>query len=267
MISNLAVGSPSEDSLQTDHASISEPLPLPERASEASLAGNSAPDISLLAFNATGEMKYLGPSSGAFFATYAAAIAQSIASDHAGHSKPGATRRQQEIAKPGASIVPSEDHVCVSLPEAQHLLQSYIMWVHSLYHLFSSDFLDSLIRQCCTVQSSFSNQQGGQTQNASNMTIFYLVMALGATNSLNTARQHPGENWPGSSPRPSPQMLYARAMQHFARFVRNVRPSMTMIQVILLICLYSSYGPIGSSQWQLAGLAMRVWNPSHLVKA
>jgi hypothetical protein len=258
MISNLAVGSPSGDSLQADHASTSQAQRLPEQTSEASPAQNSAPDISLLALNATGEMKYLGPSSGAFFATYAAAVAQSIASDHAKRSKSGVTRRQQEIAERGASFVPSEGHRSLSLAEAQHLLQSYRMWVHSLYQLFSSDFLDSLIQQCCTVQSSFSSQHGSQAGSSGDMTIFYLVMALGATNSLNTARQHPTEHWPGPSPQPSPQMLYAQAMQHFARYIQNIRSCISMIQIVLLICLYSSYGPIGSSQWQLAGLAMRV---------
>ncbi|KAH7176399.1 fungal-specific transcription factor domain-containing protein [Dactylonectria macrodidyma] len=95
------------------------------------------------------------------------------------------------------------------------------------------------------------------------MTIFYLVMALGAINQDNTVKQmqlHPG---PGSAHRRVPQSrspayLYSRALHHFDCNVQHLESSISAIQIVLLVSIYSSYGSIGSSQWQLAGLAMRM---------
>jgi hypothetical protein len=47
-------------------------------------------------------------------------------------------------------------------------------------------------------------------------------------------------------------------MQAFQMLSVDLRPSISVIQVLLLACIYSSQSPLGPSQWQLAGFAMRV---------
>ncbi|KAL7917604.1 hypothetical protein ACQKWADRAFT_28468 [Trichoderma austrokoningii] len=61
--------------------------------------------------------------------------------------------------------------------------------------------------------------------------IFYMIMALGATNAANTVQQFRTQ---------SDQKIVG------------------LIQVFVLIAIYLPYGSVGSSQWQLAGFAMRM---------
>ncbi|KAL1897621.1 hypothetical protein Sste5346_003927 [Sporothrix stenoceras] len=117
-------------------------------------------------------------------------------------------------------------------------------------------------------------EEEGTAQNiqyCTDMAMFYLVMALGATNYANTLKQlqqlqqnhndaPPAEL---SKPPSPPHLYYAQALHYFNRVVQNedrMETSVAVIQIVLLISIYSSYGqgPIGSSQWQLAGLAMRM---------
>lgn len=100
------------------------------------------------------------------------------------------------------------------------------------------------------------------------MAMFYLVLALGATNYANTLKQlqNDSDAPPAddvTTPPSPPHLYYAQALHYFNRVVQDqdrMETSVAVIQIVLLISIYSSYGqgPIGSSQWQLAGLAMRM---------
>jgi hypothetical protein len=102
-----------------------------------------------------------------------------------------------------------------------------------------------------------------QPEIATEIMLFYLVMALGAINAENTLKQMRGQPEQEkmatmSTPRPSPASLCMRVLQLMDENFQRLHPSVRFIQIIVLISIYSSYGSIGSSQWQLAGLAMRV---------
>lgn len=92
------------------------------------------------------------------------------------------------------------------------------------------------------------------------MGLFYLVMALGAIHRANTIKQLQLDLFHSnlSDKAVPPAYLYSMASRYFHLHLEQLRPSIWFIQIILLICIYTFYGPIGSSQWQLAGLAMRV---------
>ncbi|KAK4074901.1 transcriptional regulator family: Fungal Specific TF [Purpureocillium lilacinum] len=216
-------------------------------------AGNddSGSEISLLALNATGEERYLGPSSGALFANYAIALMRSCSL-----SQDTWRRRPEQGGVIRESAFLADDPHPLPTDEVRLLLQSYIMWVHPLYPLLELEVLDSLITRCSALQVSGDGQSQRQ-----DMSMFYLVMALGATNRANTVKQlqlHLADPHSDIFDKdPSPCDLYSVAVQYFQLSPEHLRPSVRFIQIILLICIYSSYRPIGSSQWQLAGLAMR----------
>jgi hypothetical protein len=145
--------------------------------------------------------------------------------------------------------------------------QSYLLWIHPLYLVFSLEKLDGLIRECSELQNVPWQDVVNSPERAGKMAIFYLDMALGATNYSNTIKrlQHssrsstfPDESLNSWGTAPSAASLYSKALPCFDIVAKNLRPTLTTIQILLLVCIYSSYRPIGSSQWQLAGLAMRV---------
>ncbi|KAL3964903.1 hypothetical protein ACCO45_001907 [Purpureocillium lilacinum] len=84
-------------------------------------------------------------------------------------------------------------------------------------------------------------------------------MALGAIHRANTIKQLQLDLFHSnvSDKAVPPAYLYSMASRYFHLHLEQLRPSIWFIQIILLICIYTFYGPIGSSQWQLAGLAMR----------
>lgn len=264
---NQGPNTPSIQDAWTDGPHVAADAHLEVAPDGTSPTANSAPDMSVLALNATGEMKYLGPSSGAFFATYAAAVARSLVSNQGGSDKRPYNIHHRNASSSASRNSLSESRQSLSKGETQALLQSYKMWVHPLYPLLNPDFLDRLVVRCCDFEALNNGNCIGDSEMSSQMTIFYLVMALGATNYANTMRQsrvnHNHElgnmnmqevSYSGFSP----PFLYSKAMKYFDRVAQNLRTSVTAIQITLLISIYSSYGPIGSSQWQLAGLAMRV---------
>ncbi|TDZ22772.1 Protein STB5 [Colletotrichum orbiculare MAFF 240422] len=81
--SSLLDGTLSQNDQETwRHSAQSGPSPEVRGApDEFHASASDAPEISLVALNATGDMRYLGPSSGAFFAAYATSIARTLASD------------------------------------------------------------------------------------------------------------------------------------------------------------------------------------------
>ncbi|GAB7328572.1 hypothetical protein MBLNU13_g00523t1 [Cladosporium sp. NU13] len=214
-------------------------------------------NMSMLALNATGEQRYLGPSSGSFFASYAAAILQSCApgQPHIYSEQPGirsATEISRGVIEQQLPLQPSMVNV---------LQKSYEMWINPLYPLISLRNLNELVTRCAKLQAKHPEFSPAPTENISEMTIFYLVMALGAMNRARTLSQLPpsarSESTSQTAATPSPTMLYSLAMHRFQSLSANLQANVPVIQVLLLVCIYSSQSPLGPSQWQLAGFAMR----------
>jgi hypothetical protein len=197
-----------------------------------------ASNMSILALNATGEQRYLGPSSGSFFASYAAAILRSCA--------PG----QAQIYSEQAGVWTATDTSSAAIAEQLPLQPSMVKLLQRSY------------ARCASTQANHPVVPPETTDTTSEMTIFYLVMALGAMNSARTFSKLPpdmlAEFTIPTATTPCPAILYSLAMQSFRMLSVNLQPSISMIQVLLLVCIYSSQSPFGPSQWQLSGFAMRV---------
>ncbi|CAK7223177.1 hypothetical protein SBRCBS47491_005117 [Sporothrix bragantina] len=241
---------------------------------------NDAPEISLLALNATGETKYLGPSSGAFFATYATRLARSLLFSGAGGTTASPRRRRLQIPRgpdadtptPLSSTTRAErtdgpQTVAISQAHVRLLFRSYRMWVHPLYPLLEPQMLDRLATTVGQAEPAEGTLSSGK---CTEMALFYLVLALGATNYQNTLKQlqTDGDTSPANrqdmaalvaKPPSPPHLYYAQALHYFQGIVQDrMETSVAVIQIVLLISIYSSFDQIGSSQWQLAGLAMRM---------
>jgi hypothetical protein len=214
--------------------------------------------MSILALNATGEQRYLGPSSGSFFATYAASILRSCA--------PGQARIFSEQAGMRTATETSQEAVEIYIPlrpDTVRLLQrSYAMWIDPLYPLMSLHKLSDLIARCAKTQATYPTVPSGTAESVGEMIIFYLVMALGALNRTRTLSQLPpdalAELTPSTAATPSPAMLYSLAMELFQKVSANLQPSVSVIRILILVCIHSSQIPLGPSQWHSAGFAMRV---------
>lgn len=215
-------------------------------------------NMRMLALNATGEQKYLGPSSGSFFASYAAAILRTCA--------PGQTHiYSEQAATPTAnerSLGEIERQLPLQPSMVKLLQRSYEMWINPLYPLISLHNLSDLVTRCAQSQASYPEVSPVCSEKNSEMTIFYLVMALGTMNCARTLSQLSPDASSELTSRavatPSPTTLYSLAMQHFHSLSANFQANVPLIQALLLVCIYSSQSPLGPSQWQLAGFAMRV---------
>ena len=222
---------------------------------------NDAPEASLLALNASGELRYLGASSGTFFASCAAALVRSSAAN-----RQSRTQAPAETARGAASTSrPIFDApISLSQDDVQLLLISYEMWVHPLYPLFDPGTLRNLVNGYADRLSNTLLVTSTLTVNQHiEMTIIYVVMALGATNRSNTIKQlrlnrDPFVDRVNLAPAPSPVSLCAISLKHLENCLENLQSNVQYIRMLLLFCIYSSYGPVGPSQWQLAGLAIRV---------
>lgn len=214
--------------------------------------------MSILALNATGEQRYLGPSSGSFFATYAASILRSCA--------PGQAHVLSEQAGIRTATETSQETIENQIPLQPDMVRllhkSYEMWINPLYPLMSLHKLSDLIERCAKSQATHPMVSSGPTKDISEMATFYLIMALGAMNRARTFSHLSTDDlvdFPSpTAVTPSPVMLYSLAMQLFQTLSVDLQPSVSIIQVLLLVCIYSSQSPLGPSQWQLAGFAMRV---------
>lgn len=242
---------------QTDPCDVGTTEPVPDSLGESGHA--EASDISLLALNATGGQRYLGPSSGSFFASYAASILRSCA--------PGEAHIYSERAGVWTTTEPSlhspEDQLPLQPDTVKLLQRSYEMWINPLYPLISLQKLSDLTARCANFQADHTEAPAPSSQNAGEMTLFYLIMALGATNRTRTLSQlrpdYISANLPNSmAVTPSSTYLYSLAMKYFQTLAQNLQPSVSVIKMLLLVCIYSSHSPLGPSQWQLAGFAMRV---------
>lgn len=223
-------------------------------------AGHAA-DIGMLALNATGEMRYLGPSSGAFFAAYTSALARSCITSQS--SPNTASNTQNAVSGRDTDTGFASPMLRLSYSDVHLFSESYKMWILPVYPILTSDDLDIMVMRYNEGPDLDSTECRRQPEVATEMMLFYLVMALGAINAENTLKQLRGQpeqekTFRTSTPRPSPVSLCMRVLQLMDENFQKLHPSVRFIQIIVLISIYSSYGSIGSSQWQLAGLAMRV---------
>jgi hypothetical protein len=138
------------------------------------------------------------------------------------------------------------------------------MWVHPLYPLFDPGTLRDVVNRYTDRLSNNSLVTSTLTVDQNiEMTIVYVVMALGATNRSNTIKQlrldrHSLADRVSSTPAPSPASLCTVSLKHLNNCLEDLQSNVQYIRMLLLFCIYSSYGPVGPSQWQLAGLAIRV---------
>jgi hypothetical protein len=227
-------------------------------ASIASLSSNDAPEISLVTLKATGEMRYLGPSSGISFASYATTLARS---SPVGQNPYNASSSVPDIR---ADITSKENELHVlSFEHCQILSQSFRIWVEPLYPILDPGILDSIVARCAALQSVDITNRQEKPEQEMEMIVFYLIMALGAINHENTIKQlrvQPQQTafQDSSTSKRSSVHLYSKALEHIDFNAQSLTPSIPFIQILLLISIYNSYGPVTSSQWQLTGLAMRV---------
>ncbi len=218
-----------------------------------------ASDISLLAFNATGEQRYLGPSSGSFFATYAASILRSCALDRA----PLSTEEGHLQGNETFPLASKEGQLPLRQSMVKLLQKSFEMWVNPIYPLMSTWYLGDLVSRCHGFPATSTAGVARQPESSADRTLFYLIMAIGAANYSRTLKQLKSNDMSTAfrdveEVSPSSAFLYSVAMESFAEIAQDLRPSVSMIQMLLLVCIYSSHNPLGPSQWQLAGFAMRV---------
>ncbi|KAL5083027.1 hypothetical protein Trisim1_002249 [Trichoderma cf. simile WF8] len=223
-------------------------------------AGNAA-DIGMLALNATGEMRYLGPSSGAFFAAYTSALARSCITTQSSPNTASSTQNANSGRDTDTGFVSPTSRLSSS--DVHLFSESYKMWILPVYPILTSDDLDMMVSRHNEGPELGNPECRQQPEVAIEMMRFYLAMALGAINAENTLKQMRGQPEQGktfstSTPRPSPVSLCMRVLQLMDENFQKLHPSVRFIQIIVLISIYSSYGSIGSSQWQLAGLAMRM---------
>lgn len=215
----------------------------------------------MLALNATGEMRYLGPSSGAFFAAYTSALARSCITSQS--SPNTSSNTQNAISGRDTDTGFASPTLRLSSSDVHLFSESYKMWMLPVYPILTSDDLDIMVSRYNEMPDHDNLECRRQPETATEMMLFYLVMALGAINAENTLKQmrkqpEHEEMFSTSTHRPSPVSLCMRVLQLMDENFEKLHPSVKFIQIIVLISIYSSYGSIGSSQWQLAGLAMRV---------
>ena len=212
-----------------------------------------ATDIGLLALNATGELRYLGPSSGSFFFNIATSLART--------SGPSSSLDPNEDGRDPPLVLPdrqeeSQDLLRATLPPdtIKLLISSYKLWIQPLYPLLNDDDLNQ-------IESGYSKQDASVLPHSPEvkheLISFYLVMNLGAINASNTVKQL-RISLPPNHRVPSATSLYERAMALLEGSRSTFRPSLSLIRIILLICITASYRATGYTQWQLTGLAMRV---------
>ncbi|KAF7671039.1 hypothetical protein GT037_010820 [Alternaria burnsii] len=217
------------------------------------LVSTDATDIGLLALNATGELRYLGPSSGSFFFNIATSLARI--------SGPSSSLDPNEDGRDPPLVLPdrqeeSQDLLRATLPPdtIKLLISSYKLWIQPLYPLLNDDDLNQ-------IESGYSKQDASVLPHSPEvkheLISFYLVMNLGAINASNTVKQL-RISLPPNHRVPSATSLYERAMALLEGSRSTFRPSLSLIRIVLLICITASYRATGYTQWQLTGLAMRM---------
>ncbi|GKZ31499.1 hypothetical protein AbraIFM66950_012166 [Aspergillus brasiliensis] len=214
------------------------------------------PDIPLLAFNATGEARYLGASSGSIFARFIANTAQSILPQ--GPTEPCLHPRMDESSILHRAIVPFNSANWRTPATFAFLLRCYLKWVHSCYPLFLS--------QDIAVFESMCNSSRAPPEAGDLTILLYLVLSIGAIHAeqrhlldhfqadiglqeyQNDAKHH----------NITSEALYRKAIELLASEPSKLVPRISLIQILDLISIYASHRPSDNEQWHIAGMAMRI---------
>lgn len=218
---------------------------------------NVDPDISLLALNATGEVRYLGASSGSFFAKYLANVARSFSSGNNACDYNSNTHLAPPSSSPDrltSAFTPEKWEISKTFP---FLLQCYIRWVHSIYPLFASPDVTKLESLS---QSSHIIQESNDMS-----VIFYLIMSMGAIHAEQTHLLSELQGEPGIqachaafAQGLSAEALYRKAMNMLESEMQKLTPRISLVQILNLISIYASHRPSDNKQWHVGGIAMRV---------
>lgn len=211
---------------------------------------------SLLALNAVGEPRFLGPSSGAFFSIYAASMVQSSAGHHMTKQRNDRIPVDQDVPTRASSSLDVES---LSPYVLQVLVRSFSLWIVPWLPLLGETSLKRLI---AASQSLLRLRASATPEQACDSTTLWLVLALGSVYLPSTLKQlhlsASGHNWP------TPEALYAKALETFQNCSESLRSSRHLIQVLLLVACYSSHEHSDAGQWQLVGVALRVSKCSSL---
>lgn len=209
--------------------------------------GDIAANVAVLSLNATGEMRFMGGPSGVLFSRLIASTVKKYLYNTDLEQNEEIQSRWLLSSQGPVPYIHHDDsygsgdaQTIPPLETAKSYLTTYMQWVHLTYPIFHQATLDSLV---CLVYENPS------TLSASQWTIFYLVMATGEwhQNHLTEVSGPPGT---------SAVELFNKAMAWFDRVLPL--DGMEGLQIVLLLAIYSSYRPTGSSQWHLVGIAMRV---------
>lgn len=223
-------------------------------------AGISAPEISMLALNATGETRYLGPSSGVPLASHAAATASSMVSYGSSMQiNASATSRNGVHSRPTIALT-DQDKV-QDEAEVDVLIRSYQTWIQPLYPLFEMETLRAVMHGMREQEAAGIPEPDRTAECRSQMAEYYLVLALGAIHygrSTDQSRTNTEDLRSQPGPRRDPARLYLKSLGYFNIHSGGLPSSIPMIRIILLMCIYGFNGKVGNSQWQMAGFAMRV---------
>jgi hypothetical protein len=229
-----------------------------------------APDISLLTLHATGELRYLGPSSGSFFAKYASNFARSLLSEDAKRVSQVGSQQPHPSSIGERSHLPAIEtgvgkmrHLTPRM--SRYLLSCYSKWVQSMFPLLDQSYTKVVLEPLSTNQTQQEDitAPGYESQRVI-MIIYLLVLALGAVHV--TSHDHDTEEQACyleyqdaySSKKLSPDLFFVEALNNLDSMSQVMQPSIPLIQIILLICIYGGYKPSGNRQWQLSGIAIRV---------
>lgn len=214
------------------------------------------PNIPLLAFNATGEARYLGASSGSVFARFIANTARSVLPQ--GATGPGLQPHVYEpshVNRPAVSFSPTNWRKSGTFA---FLLRCYLTWVHSCYPLFLSQDIAAL--------ESMSYSEEPPRETGDTTIIFYLIMSIGA---VHAEQKHLLDHFQGdaglrqyqhdaSTRGVSSEALYRKAIGVLASEPSNLTPRISLVQTLVLISIYASHRPSDNEQWHIVGMAMRV---------
>ncbi|KAJ5232539.1 hypothetical protein N7468_005495 [Penicillium chermesinum] len=148
---------------------------------------------------------------------------------------------QETPPSPRQGDTEKEGNALHGRPEWRAVLSIDRIYVGTSYiPIFHQRTLDSLVSSVYEDPATLSPAQ---------WTIFYLVMAIGEWN------QRHRSDTPGPQGTPTAE-LFNCAMIWFDRVLPL--DGMDGLQIVLLLAINSSYRPTGSSQWHLAGIAIRL---------
>ncbi|KAF9883635.1 hypothetical protein FE257_003107 [Aspergillus nanangensis] len=139
--------------------------------------GDIAANVAVLSLNATGEMRFMGGTSGVLFSRLIASTVKKGLQADWGNIDEGSGLRDRDYPQDSNSSVNpvegSKHGPEMTLPweTVSDLLETYLQWVHTMYPVFHRPRLEVLIRVVHQTPGTVSPAQ---------RTIYYLVLAMGA---------------------------------------------------------------------------------------